>query len=189
MKKIFGLALAIGFASTVAYAQTTYNVDTKKSTLDWLGKKVTGQHNGTVDIKEGSLTTKKGIITAGTFTIDMQAIKCLDLTDKTYNQKLVGHLESKDFFNVAEHPTAKLVIKSVTDKQVTADLTIKGITNEIKFPVTVKETASEIIADASFKVDRSKYDVRYGSSSFFDSLGDKVIYDDIEFTVHIEGKK
>lgn len=169
-----------GFAQDV-------KVNTEKSQLEWLAKKVTGQHNGTVNIKSGSLKFSNGTLTGGTFVLDMTTINDLDLTG-TYKTKLTTHLESDDFFSVAKFPEASLVITKATPKngegsnyEITANLTIKGITNAITFPAYVD--LKNGVAKASFTIDRTKWDIRYGSGSFFEGLGDKMIYDDIEYTV------
>lgn len=161
------------------------SVNSEKSTLKWHGKKVTGEHYGNIMLKEGWLEIKDNAITGGTFVIDMTTITCTDLEDAGYNAKLVGHLKSDDFFGVEKFPTAQLVIKETTGfkngkAMVKAHLTIKGKTNAIEFEA-VKNGGNY---EAIITVDRSKYDVKYGSSSFFENLGDKVIYD--EFTLDVK---
>ncbi|MFB6319565.1 YceI family protein [Saccharicrinis sp. FJH54] len=152
--------------------------NTNKSEITWTGKKVGGQHHGTIDLKSGQLEVKNNAITGGEFVVDMNSIKNLDLESQEYNQKLVGHLKSDDFFSVEKHPEAKLMIRKnfpVIDGSttVTGDLTIKGITHPITFDVNKEGNTYT----ANINVDRAKYDVRYGSDSFFDNLGDKVIDD------------
>lgn len=183
MKSI--LAIAIMFATVGLFAQEL-TVDTKKSTFKWHGEKVTGEHFGTIDLKEGILVWKNNKITGGKMIIDMTSITNTDIEDAGYNAKLVGHLKSDDFFGVEKYPTAKLEIKSsdaFKDNKATvkAELTIKGITHPIEFEAQKQNNwfMAEIV------VDRSKYDVRYGSGSFFDNLGDKTIYDDFTLTVKI----
>ncbi|MFN4145776.1 MAG: YceI family protein [Runella sp.] len=164
-----------------------YKVDASKSVVKWHAKKVTGEHFGTVNLSSGTLSVNGTKIEGGSFEIDMNSIKCTDLTDPTYNNKLITHLKSDDFFSVANHPTAKFVIKKVEGKfpnvNITGDMTIKGITNSITFPATVKADANGVTADAKIVLDRSKWDVRYGSKSFFPNIGDKMIYDD--FTIEL----
>jgi polyisoprenoid-binding protein YceI len=171
-------------------APTTYKVDAAKSVLNWEGKKVTGQHNGTVLLKDGMLTVEGGKLTGGMFTIDMASMTDLDLTDKGYNEKLMGHLKSPDFFDVAKHPTAVFKITSVkpgaaaNQYTIAGSMTIKGITNAVSFPATVKMSGNMIEADGKATLDRTKYDIRYGSKSFFENIGDKAIYD--EFVVDLK---
>lgn len=173
-----------------------YKVVTDNSTVNWTGKKVTGQHTGTIAIKSGTVSVMDGVIEAADIVIDMTKIVCTD-TDmgQEYKDKLVGHLKSPDFFNVSEHNTATFRLKSFTSTSeegkynVTGDLTIKGITNTIEFPATVTIKDNQITATADLTFDRSKYDIRYGSGSFFDNLGDNMIYDDVAVSFSIVAKQ
>lgn len=176
------------FVAGIVSAQSV-KVNTEASSLKWTGKKVGGEHFGNISVKEGSLELKDGNIVGGNFVIDMNSLTCSDLADEGYNAKLVGHLKSDDFFGVASYPTAVLKIKKasafVSNKaKVTAHLTIKGETHPIEFEA-VKDGMSY---SAVITVDRSKYNVKYGSSSFFDNLGDKVIYDDFTLEVNLVTK-
>lgn len=168
----------------------TYSIDLDRSSLEWLGKKVTGQHNGNIALSSGALIVEDNEITGGTFTIDMTSITNEDIKDQEYNQKLVGHLKSDDFFGVKKYPEATFKITEVEENEgekfdITGDLTIKGITHQISFPADITVGKKEVVANAKIIVDRSKYDVRYGSGSFFDDLGDKTIYDDFEMDISL----
>ena len=181
--KIFIIALSV-LASGVLYAQDI-KVNAKKSEIKWTGKKVTGEHTGFIKVKEGNLSFKEGNISNGSFIIDMNSITNTDMEDKEYNQKLVGHLKSDDFFGVEKFPTAKLHITNAKSfekyqAEVEATITIKGITQPITF--TVKQANKSYVA--TIVIDRSKFDVKYGSGSFFDNLGDNLIYDD--FTLYVK---
>jgi polyisoprenoid-binding protein YceI len=174
-------------------------VDTKASKVEWLGEKVTGKHNGTVMLQSGTVEVAGGRLTGGTFVIDMKSIKDLDLEDAGYNAKLVGHLNSDDFFSVEKNPTATFKITSVApikgaaagkpNYTVNGDLVIKGITNRISFPATVTIAGGTVTAVGTTKVDRTKYDIKYGSGSFFDNLGDKAISNDMTITFNVVAKK
>ena len=175
---------------------TTYKVDTSKSELTWKGKKVTGEHHGTIDLEEGSFTLDGMKLTGGSFVADMTSITDLDIADKDMNAKLTGHLKSEDFFSVEKHPTAKFVVTKATPKSggavdVTGDLTIKGITKPVTFPVQVSTTGGQATVKGTITVDRSKYDMKFRSKSFFDvaTLGDKMIYDDFEIEVDLVAVK
>ncbi len=195
-KKMKTRILSIGLAALFITAAFTFlqkevKVDTNSSQIAWVGKKVTGQHNGTVNIKEGALEMEDGQVTGGSFVIDMTTIDVLDLEGE-YKGKLMGHLRSDDFFSVEKFPTAKFVITSIDKSEATdathfvaGDLTIKGITNKITFPANVTVKNGKANAKASFPLDRTKWQVKYGSGSFFDGLGDKMIYDDFELTVNL----
>ncbi len=167
----------------------TYKVDTQKSVLNWEGKKVTGQHNGVVKFNEGTLTVDGAKLTGGTFEFDMNSITSLDLTDAGYNAKFIGHMKSEDFFNTTKYPTSKFVITKVTPKggnnyDITGNMTIKNITNPVTFPATVIVAGNTITAEGKAVLDRTKFDIRYGSKSFFENIGDKAIYDD--FTINLK---
>ncbi len=191
--KTLAITLALALIGSTSFANDgngdKYTVQTKASTLNWVGKKVGGSHTGTIAIKEGTLTVANGKIETALVTIDMTTIRVTDegMDDGTKG-KLVGHLNSPDFFNVEEHTTAKFQLTAFTPIQsstvanytVTGKLTIKGITHEITFPAIVRMSEGRIEASANLTFDRSKWDVRYGSGSFFDNLGDKVIYDDVQ---------
>ncbi|WP_299549758.1 YceI family protein [Seonamhaeicola sp.] len=161
-------------------------IKTDKSKVVWKGYKVTGSHEGTINIKSGFLNFEADKLVGGEFVIDMATINATDL-EGNWKAKLDGHLKSDDFFGVATYPTATLVFTKVEASgknaySVTGDLTIKGKTNPISFTISVYGSK----ATANLKIDRSKYDVRYGSTSFFDNLQDKAIYDEFDLVTDIE---
>ncbi|KIA93984.1 MULTISPECIES: YceI family protein [unclassified Flavobacterium] len=187
MKNLKSIALALVVAlSSVSINAQTKKVDVKTSTVKWVGKKVTGEHSGTVNLKDGALVFKGKKLAGGTFTVDMTSINATDLSGE-YQGKLNGHLKADDFFGTEKFPTAKLVFKTIGAKAtdvytVTADLTIKGITKPVTFDITVNGNT----ATTAFKVDRTKYDIKYNSGNFFENLGDKTINDDFELTVALK---
>lgn len=184
--KSIAIALLVAVTTLSATAQDK-KINASKSTITWVGKKVTGQHTGTVNIKDGVLSFKGGKVTGGNFTVDMTTIAVTDLKAGEGKEKLEGHLKAEDFFGTDKFATSKLVFKSVKVKSanvytVTADLTIKGITKPVTFDLnTTKNTAT-----AAFNIDRTKYDIKYGSKSFFEGIGDKAIYDEFEVTVNLQ---
>jgi polyisoprenoid-binding protein YceI len=166
-----------------------FNVDNSKSSIVWEGKKVTGAHNGNISIKEGSFVVYDGTITAGDFIIDMNSITCNDISDPKTNEKLVGHLKSEDFFNSEEFPEAHLAIEmgkhtEMNNHKLTGKITIKGITQPINFDAELSTNGNNIEAKAKITIDRTKFDIKYGSGSFFSKLGDKMIYDDFTLTIN-----
>ena len=185
--------------AVAAPAAETLPVNPQASKVEWFATKVTGKHNGTVLLKSGTMETTGGRLTGGTFVIDMTSIKVLDLTDADYNAKLTGHLNSDDFFSVEKNPTSTFTITSIApikkaeagkpNYTVNGDLTIKGITNRITFPATVTVSGGKVTAVGAITVDRSKFDVKYGSNSFFDNLGDKAISNDMIFNVNVVAQK
>ena len=187
--------VAIAFSAfTEKETTSTLGVNSAESKIKWLGKKVTGEHYGTIEITKGDLEFSNNKLSGGSFEIDMNSIKNMDIENEEYNQKLVGHLKSDDFFGVAKYPKASFVIKEVQAKNagkyhVKGDLTIKETTKSIEFPVEISTIESKAVASASITIDRSEFDVRYGSGSFFDGLGDKMIYDDFTLDVTLVASK
>ncbi|MGB9770392.1 MAG: YceI family protein [Candidatus Kapaibacteriota bacterium] len=200
LQKLAALSLAILLlASANVFSQNDYKLDVAKSSLKWIGKKFLGAHWGWVNFKSGTITYDGTKITSGEFEVDMTTIRNEDLKDKEMNAKLVGHLKSDDFFSVAKFPISKFVITHTTpikdakpgepNLAVTGKMTIKGITQTISFPATIKVENNRITAKASFDIDRTKFDVRYGSGSFFDNLGDNVIYDNFTLELNLTFSK
>lgn len=161
-------------------------IKTENSKVVWKGYKVTGSHVGTITIKSGHLNFNGDKLIGGSFEIDMTSITVTDLEGE-YKGQLEGHLKSDDFFGVEKYSTASLSFTKVksTGKnsyKVTGDITIKGKTESITFDISVYGNK----ANASLKIDRTKFDVRYGSTSFFDNLKDKTIYDEFDLAVDLE---
>jgi polyisoprenoid-binding protein YceI len=167
------------------------------SLLNWEGSKLAGTHNGTINVQAGKFSVAGGALTGGSFTIDMNSINCLDLAeDAETKAKLEGHLKADDFFGVATYPTASFAITGVkasadagATHEITGSLTIKDKTESITFPATVTQEGDAITTVASFVINRAKFDVRYGSASFFDNLGDKVISDEIKISFSLTASK
>ncbi|MFT6036091.1 MAG: polyisoprenoid-binding protein YceI [Marivirga sp.] len=188
-----GLSLVV-VLSAFTLLRKEVAIDTNESSIAWVGQKVTGEHNGTVKIKSGALMVEGANITGGNFVIDMASINVLDL-EGDMKGKLMGHLKSDDFFSVEKFPTASFKITSVSESEqegathyIAGDLTIKGITNKITFPAVVSMVGSKVNAKAKFDLDRTKWNVKYGSGSFFDGLGDKMIYDDFKIELTLSSK-
>jgi polyisoprenoid-binding protein YceI len=183
--KTINLLLVLLVAGSASIFAQKKDVKTDKSSIEWLGKKIGGSHEGNIQLKSGYLELKNDKIVSGEFVVDMTTITNTDLTDEGYNQKLVGHLKSDDFFGVEKYPTSTFVVSKATafksgKASVTGKITIKGKSETITFDVVKKGEDYT----ASIEIDRSKFDVRYGSNSFFDNLGDKAI-DDI-FTLDVK---
>lgn len=199
MKKIIQIqalilcALAL-FSFNNPLKDESFTVDTERSSVEWAASKVTGKHNGDVKLSSGLLVFNGKSIKSGKFDVDMSTIVCKDLEGEM-NQKLVGHLKSDDFFSVEKNPTSTFVITKVapagTDRvNITGDLTIKGIKQAVTFPATVKRQNDAVVAVAKgIKIDRTKYDIKYRSTNFFENLGDKAINDEFELSINLVAKK
>ncbi|SDH20661.1 Polyisoprenoid-binding protein YceI [Flavobacterium omnivorum] len=188
MKNLKSIALALVVVlSTLSVTAQTKKVNTSASTINWVGKKVTGAHEGTINLKDGTLVFKGKKLVGGTFVVDMTSMIVTDLKAGQGKEKLEGHLKADDFFGSDKFATATLVFKKLVTKApnvytVTGDLTIKGITK----PVTFDLATTTNTATANVKIDRTKYDIKYGSGSFFDSLGDKAINDDFDLAIALK---
>ena len=194
-KRMFLTLIAIGLLTVVAqsgYAATT--IDVNKSKVEWIGTKVTGQHNGTLDLVSGSVDFSGSQIKAARFVFDMQSIKVLDIKDQKRNSSLVNHLKDDDFFSADRYPTAVFELRSAKPIKaaspaeenylITGDLTIKGITHAITFKSRVDLSGSKAQARGTILVDRTKYGITYKSGSIFESIGDRAIHD--EFSIAFE---
>jgi len=165
-----------------------FTIESAQSNIDWVGRKVTGAHNGTIGIKSGWLTLTNDKLTGGQFIIDTTSINILDVTDPATNAQFAGHLASDDFFSIDKYPEAALLITSVAGNHVNSELTIKGITHPIAFDAVVKVNGDTLTARAKVVVDRTKYEMRFRSGNFFKDLGDTLIYNDFELDVTITAK-
>ena len=189
IRKVVLLLAAVLVMGSQGFSQD-YKVIADKSIVRWSGKKVGKNHVGKVSLKEGSFTIKGDKFTAGQFVIDMTSIVDEDLTDPSWNAKLIGHLKSEDFFGVEKYPTATLTMTESTrfekdETTVKADLTIKGATH----PVTFKVKRIGDVFQSTVTFDRSQYNVRYGSGKFFENLGDNAIDDLIPLDVTLVAVK
>ncbi len=184
-------AMSIAFVALTAFntpklKPEVYNVDTKKSTITWFGKKFSGSHKGTVAVKSGSLTFDGKKLVNGSFVADMTTIK-----DDDGSKGLENHLKNDDFFGVDKFPTSSFAVKKVAGSgdnwNITGDLTIKGVTQSITFPAKVTwnadGTANAVVQ--KIVVDRTKYGIKFKSKSLFGDLGDNFIYDEFEFGVNL----
>lgn len=177
------LVLALTFMSFTTITEKP--VKTEESSVVWKGYKVGGEHTGTINLKSGTLLFDGKILTGGSFIIDMTTINTTDLEGE-YKGKLDGHLKSNDFFGVEEFPTATLEITSVSGKDnqynAEADITIKGITETITFPITVGEDSASV----QLKIDRTKHNITYQSPSLLETIKDKAIYNDFDLNVTLK---
>ncbi|MBC8985976.1 YceI family protein [Pedobacter sp. N36a] len=193
--KLTSLALLLVVMTTSAFIAPvfkadTYKVDASKSSITWIGKKLTGGHNGTINLQSGALSFNGKKLTAGNFVLDMNSIK-----DADNSANLEKHLKDADFFGADKYPTSTFVIKNVTGNgqsvTVNGDLTIKGITKPISFPATLAWNADGSVTATAEKiiVDRTKYDIKFRSKTIFPEIGNKMINDEFELSVKLVAKK
>ena len=193
MKKIllsFVFSLAILFAYAKGPHIVNVMVNNENSTIKWVGSKISSSHEGNVKIEKGFLAINHGVLAGGEFSIDMNSITCSDIKSEKKRDYLVGHLKNEDFFNVKTFPRANIIIESANKidgniYEIAALLTIKGITHPVIFEADVNINGQDYLAKAKIKIDRTKWGIKYGSGSFFDNLGDKMILDEIEFDIFL----
>jgi polyisoprenoid-binding protein YceI len=165
-----------------------FEVLSAKSNINWTGKKVTGAHNGTINIKAGALTLNNDKLSGGNFIIDTTSIKILDITDPATNAQFAGHLFSEDFFATDRFPEATFNITGIDqvndgNNLIKGDLTIKEITHQVNFMAAVLITADVLTASGKILIDRTKYEMKFRSGNFFSNLGDTLIYNEFELDV------
>jgi polyisoprenoid-binding protein YceI len=185
------LLVVVSSAFIAPFKAVTYKVDVEKSSLTWVGKKLTGSHNGTIALQSGNLLFNGKKLAGGNFAINMATIKDADKSDR-----LEGHLKADDFFGVDKFATSTFAVKKVTpgtgnNVTVTGDLTIKGVTNAISFPATVVWNSDSSVTATADKiiVDRTKYGIKFRSKGMFPDIGDKMIYDEFELAIKLVAKK
>jgi polyisoprenoid-binding protein YceI len=171
----------------------TYNIDLQNSTVTFIGTKPVGTHTGEMKLSNGMLTVENGNISSGSFTIDMTKITSKD-ADTNYSFKLIGHLQSPDFFDVAKYPGSKFEITGCTPlandsnatHAISGNLTLKDSTKNVTFPAKVTVTDTELSAVADFNIDRTQWGLFYGNDK---SLGDKFIYPEVKLQLNVKATK
>ena len=183
--------MSFGFVKPILKGEETYKVIPGETNIVWVGKKYGGGHSGTIQLSEGFITMNKSKLVGGSFEFDMKSIIVSDLKDPNYKLKLTNHLKSPDFFDVEKFPTAKFIVtesRKINKNQfaVTGDLTVKGITKVISFPifVSVADNGNALaVVSSKFKIDRTQFDIKYNSATFFPNIADKAINNDFEIEI------
>lgn len=193
MKKMI-LSTVVSILSLInLQAQEQFEISLKNSSAEWIGEKITGSHNGTINLSKAFFIFDNNTLVGGQFEMDMNSIKCTDIENREYAAKLESHLKDKDFFATEEYPISHFTITEVifdgTSYMITGNITIRGISQEITFPAQFHSDENLFLADATLKIDRTKHDIKYGSGSFFDGLGDRMIYDEFTLKIHLEASK
>ncbi|MGY6563060.1 MAG: YceI family protein [Luteibaculaceae bacterium] len=213
MKKVFGFNLLVASALFLAscggstnkvetgeaeevvetVSDAVLDLDLTASVVKWNGKKVTGEHFGTLAVKSGEIAVTEGAISGGTIVFDLNNIVCEDIEDAEYNAQLVGHLKSDDFFDVANHPEGSFVITGVeavegeegVTHHIKGNLTLRGTSKSIKIPAHVHDMDGRVHATAQFTFDRTDFGLNFRSGKLFENLGDKLIYDDVTVSFNV----
>ena len=173
--------------SDVAVQDTALSFNLENSNIKWIGRELTSKtHYGSLKLTQADLVIVDSKITSGEFTVDMTSLSVEDLEGKS-KERLEGHLSSDDFFSIEKFQTASLKILDSNSLEngsfnVNGELTIKDITHPIEFTIT---KIGDNNYNANLTFDRSKYDVKFRSGTFFENLGDKLILDDINLDVNL----
>lgn len=181
MKNIYIILLL-----SISLPSVIFNIVDDKSTIKWKGSKSTGSyHDGLISIEKGFINVNNNIIVAGEINMDMNSITCTDIENVESNQYLISHLKNDDFFSVLEHPISSLKILSVKHQNdnnylVQADLKIKDQTHLVQFFANIEINDDAAIATGKIEIDRSKYNIKYKSKTWFPDLGDRFINDIFE---------
>ena len=184
---------------TLITANDTLFVDIENSDIDWIGRKVTGEHTGTLNLADGWIIMQQDSLMGGKLIFDMTSINNTDLESPEWKKKLEDHLMAEDFFFVDSFPHANLEIKnhrqivdesSEVNNQIIANLTIRGITHEIIFPLEISQSKSIYYAEGTIDINRTLFNINYKSGTLFENLGDRMIYDNftIQFSLQTKAK-
>ena len=190
MKLITTLVLGLSTLFAAAEFVAPATVSKTESQIRWEASKVTGTHWGYVPLKNATLDYSGGKIKGGSFDMDMVNLTVEDLTDAKSKGNLTGHLKSDDFFSVEKFNTSSFKITEAkssngTDYTITGNLTIKGITQKVSFPAKVSVAGKKVTATGQIKFDRTKFEIKFRSGSYFPDLADKMIYDEVKLDVKL----
>jgi len=174
----------------------TYHIDPAASVLEWTGRNLNNRHYGRIPFSSGEIIITAGELLRGEITLDLTGISNLDLQDETYRQMLISHLKSADFFAVDRYPVASITISGwlpiagatpgTPDHTVEGELTIKGVTRGIVFPAAVSpQEDGSLKAQAAFDIDRTVWNITYGSGKLFEKLGMHLVHDRIDIELFI----
>ena len=170
-----------------------FQIQQESSTVNWTGKKVLGLHTGSINVANGYIEITDNAVISGEIGIDMTSITITDIADKKTHDEFLGHLQNDDFFSVDKFKTAKLTITGSTKIEnskfkIDASLTIKDITHPVCFIATVEVFTDFLHSLGEIVIDRTLYNIRYGSGKFIDNLGNKLIYDDFVLQFKLVGQ-
>jgi len=178
---------------TGLFANDTLWIDIENSHITWTGRKVAGEHTGTLQLSNGWVIIQNNLIINGKLIFDMKSITNLDVKSPKWRQKLEDHLKNEDFFDIASFPVSSLIVKGSSkhiqeDSEhshiILSELTIKDVTKDISFPLSIQKNEDVYTAKGIIDIDRTEYGIQYKSGKIFPSLGDKIIED--IFTVQFE---
>jgi len=189
---LFKKSLLLAAVVSISYAQI-FTIDAAASELKWKAEKVTGKHHGGLKVKSGTIQINKNKIVKGTVIADLTTIQDFDITSDTHRLRLENHLKSSDFFAADSFPNAIFTFGSGIslgdDKyKINGSMEIKGMSRPVEFEAKITWDMKKALATGTITLDRSKWDIRYRSGSFFENLGDKAINDDFNVDFNLVGE-
>jgi rhodanese-related sulfurtransferase/polyisoprenoid-binding protein YceI len=175
----------------------SYEVNLETSRVEWAGRNLTTTHHGTIKLRAGHIDVRDGRPVEGGFALNMESIENLNIQETKLREVLVWHLKSDDFFNVQHFPLAELKLSKITpvpnarpgnpNYEVNGTLTIKGVSGEVSFPAIVAVTPDGVLAaDAHFDIDRTRWNILYGSGKFYEKLGMHLVNDEISIALKLK---
>lgn len=192
-----GLSIVEGepLTEVATHIDGSRKIDLKESRCEWLGRNLINKHWGTAPLESGVLKFKKGHLSGGEFVIDLTRLECTDLAGRDSHDALIAHLHSDDFFDVEKFPKATFIITQILpagdspgsgNLNITGDLALRGQTHPIDFIASAGFTDDGIpAAQAAFAIDRTRWNILYGSGKFFKRLAGHVVNDKLEFQLRI----
>ena len=180
---------------SVSLPNSTFTIDTNRSTIEWAGRNPNSRHVGTVEISEGVITSKEGSF-SGTIEIDMNSIHNVNLEGDELQPVLEAHLKSDDFFFTSMFPKATLIIEEAVPIEhgtqttpnflVKGELSLRGVSASLDFDATVSlADENTLLLEAHFDIDKTRWNVIYGSSRFFEHLGMHKVFDLISLQLNL----
>ena len=192
-KPVIGTGPAV---STAVLRDGLHSLDPAKSRIEWIGRNLLNSHTGTISLRSGSLEIAKGQPVKGAFTLDMYSILNRDLEDPAWRAMLIAHLMSDDFFDVKRYPEATFDLLKATpltdtkpgspNYEISGGLCLKGVSRTVSFPAIIESTPEGVIAaDAHLDIDRTEWNVLYGSGKFYEKLGKHLVNDTISLSLKL----
>jgi rhodanese-related sulfurtransferase/polyisoprenoid-binding protein YceI len=173
----------------------TFIIDNDLSTIKWEGRNPSTSHFGTVDISEGIIRSRNGNI-SGKIEVDMNSIHNINLEGDELQPVLEAHLRSDDFFFTSMFPKAVLTLEEVTPLEplwqttpnfhVKGELMLRGVNAALDFDMTANLADDNMLTlEGHFDIDRTRWNIIYGSTRFFEHLGMHKVFDLISIQIRI----
>lgn len=196
----FAVESSVPPPSSAMVRDGVYRVDTEKSVVEWTGRNINNRHHGRIAISGGEIVTLNGSPVSGRFVLDMNTITNLDLQDEGWRGMLHRHLKSEDFFDVGRYPSATFELRGAAaiagatpgtpNVEIAGLLTIKETTRPVCFPAIIAaQEDGTLKAQAALDLDRTLWNVCYGSGKLYERLGMHLVNDLISIELFIVARE